>query len=197
MHRAVSAVHSARARGDASGDAALHVASASVSAENQPGSGPGNRIGEEASDQNQRTIHFLGIATLGRGSQSHHLSAGTTSSTSHRVEVPAFRDRRPQRDQRASSWSLSRRGLPRSVALVGRTLGLVQENRIHSPVVLVPPEGPAATRCWIGNVRGRSRFCRLGGLREPGRAEAYAGGKSRRLPTEAEYHRARFWDAER
>ena len=111
--RAEGALHRARARSDAPGDAALHVASAAVRAEAQARRASAVR-GRRATRRRPRVSRSAsripaGVATLGARSRARFRSAGTTSSTS-----TASTSRRStidvlQRHQRASSSSSSRR----------------------------------------------------------------------------------------
>ena len=68
----------------------------------------------------------------------------------------------------------------------------VQENRITHPSFWSAPEGPTASRSWIGMFENIVLPPEWPVYVSHADAEAYARWKGRRLPTEPEYHRAAF-----
>jgi len=68
----------------------------------------------------------------------------------------------------------------------------VQENRITHPSFWSAPEGPTAARFWIGMFENIPLPPDWPVYVSHAEADAYARWKGRRLPTEAEYHRAAF-----
>jgi ergothioneine biosynthesis protein EgtB len=68
----------------------------------------------------------------------------------------------------------------------------VQENRITHPSFWSGPEGPTASRSWIGMFENIPLPRDWPVYVSHAEAEAYARWQGRRLPTEAEYHRAAF-----
>ena len=68
----------------------------------------------------------------------------------------------------------------------------IQENRITHPSFWSAPEGPTASRSWIGMLETIPLPPDWPVYVSHAEAEAYARWKGRRLPTEPEYHRAAF-----
>ena len=68
----------------------------------------------------------------------------------------------------------------------------IQENQISHPSFWSAPEGAAASRSWIGMFENIPLPPEWPVYVSHAEAEAYARWKGRRLPTEAEYHRAAF-----
>ncbi len=68
----------------------------------------------------------------------------------------------------------------------------VQENQVTHPAFWTPPSGPAASRSWVGMFEEIPLPPDWPVYVSQAEAAAYARWKGRRLPTEAQYHRAAF-----
>ena len=68
----------------------------------------------------------------------------------------------------------------------------VQENRMTHPSFWSPPEGPTASRLWVGMFDNIALPPDWPVYVSQAEAAAYARWKGRRLPSEAEYHRAAY-----
>ena len=182
-------LHRARARGDAPGDAALHVASPAARAEARAASGAALRARRRAAAaRDRRDSRRRGDAR--RRSRRDSRSAGTTSSTRiastsgafeidvHNVtnaEFLEFIDAGGYRDARV--WS--------EAGWQWR-----EQDAHHASGVLGSRRRPSG--CWRGmfeNVPLPAAWPVYVSYEE---AAAFARWRGRRLPTEAEYHRAAF-----
>ena len=132
-----------------------------------------------------------GVATLG-ADRNRILFGWDNEFDEHRVNVPAF-DIDIDNVSNAQFLEFVEAGGYRDRSLWSDDhWKWIQENRITHPYFWSVSEGPTASRSWIGM---------FGSIPLPGdwpvyishaEAEAYARWKGRRLPTEAEYHRAAF-----
>ena len=128
--RAAGALHRARARGDASGDAALHVASPAV----RRRSGVADRTAVRdygawrGRDRRPRSATASRCRRAWRRSArdaaGYRLRLGQRVRRASAWTVPRFRHRRPQRHQRRLPGVRRGRRLPHRVAVVRRRLGL-------------------------------------------------------------------------
>ena len=131
-----------------------------------------------------------GTRTLGADARRIR-SAGTTSSAQLRVDVPAFEIDVHNVTNAEFLEFVDAGGYRRARSLVGRGLGVAsQAEALEHPIVL----GAARRRVAAGTAC--SRICRSP-LAWPvyvsqAEASAFARWRGRRLPTEAEYHRAAF-----
>ena len=158
---------------------------------------PGSVAGDPGSGRSQRSkprerVHVpSGIATL--GADRNRIPFGWDNEfDEHRVNVPAF-DIDVHNVTNAQFLEFVEAGGYRDRSLWSdEHWKWVQENRITHPSFWSPPEGPAATRCWMGMFEDIPLPADWAVYVSHAEAEAYARWKERRLPTEAEYHRAAF-----
>jgi ergothioneine biosynthesis protein EgtB len=132
-----------------------------------------------------------GIATL--GADRNRIPFGWDNEfDEHRVNVPAF-DIDIDNVTNAQFLEFVEAGGYRDPSLwSGEHWKWVQDNRITHPSFWSAPEGPTASRSWIGMFENITLPPDWPVYVSQAEAEAYARWKGRRLPTEAEYHRAAF-----
>jgi ergothioneine biosynthesis protein EgtB len=110
----------------------------------------------------------------------------------HRVEVPAF-DIDVHNVTNAEFLQFVEAGGYRDRSLwSAEHWNWVQEKQITHPSFWSPPLGATASRAWIGMFESIPLPPDWPVYASQAEAEAYARWKGRRLPTEAEYHRAAF-----
>jgi iron(II)-dependent oxidoreductase len=132
-----------------------------------------------------------GVATL--GADPDRITFGWDNEfDEHRVDVPAF-DIDVHNVTNAQFLEFVEAGGYRDRSLWSpEHWNWVQESRITHPSFWSPPTGPTASRSWIGMFEDIPLARDWPVYVSQAEAEAYARWKSRRLPTEAEYHRAAF-----
>ena len=191
-HRAEARLHRARARGDAPGDAALHVASPAARrrSRRQPAA-LARRL-----DRRDRAARAARRARSRRARDARRRDPRTlpfgwdNEFDAQSVDVPALRDRRPQRHQRRLPEFVDAGGY--DAAELWTEAGW--EWRAARAASRIRASGNARRRRWYW--RGMFEDIPLP-LAWPvyvsqAEASAYARMARRRLPTEAEYHRAAF-----
>ena len=110
----------------------------------------------------------------------------------HRVEVPAF-DIDVHNVTNAQFLEFVEAGGYRDPSLWSdEHWKWIQEGHITHPSCWSPPSGPTASRFWIGMFEEIQLRPNWPVYVSQAEATAYARWKGRRLPTEAEYHRAAF-----
>jgi ergothioneine biosynthesis protein EgtB len=150
-----------------------------------PGSEPRNRGTRE------RVRIPKGTATL--GADRTRITFGWDNEfDEHRVEVPAF-EIDVHNVTNADFLEFVEAGGYRDPSLWSNEHWTwVQENRITHPSFWTPATGPTAARLWIGMFDRTPLPPDWPVYVSQAEAEAYARWRGRRLPTEAEYHRAAF-----
>ena len=131
LDRAEAAFTHPRARSDASGDAAVHVASPAARGKRRP-AGYRPRVDGATPARNGRRARRAGHAR--RRSRCDRVRMGQRVSGRTRVDVPAFRDRAPQRDERATFSSSSSGRLSRCAVVARGGLAVAPERRVEHPL---------------------------------------------------------------
>jgi ergothioneine biosynthesis protein EgtB len=132
-----------------------------------------------------------GVATL--GADRDRIAFGWDNEfDEHRVEVPAF-DIDVHNVTNAQFLEFVEAGGYRDRSLwADEHWNWIQENRYTHPSFWSPPTGPTAARFWVGMFENIPLPPDWPVYVSQAEARAYARWKGRRLPTEAEYHRAAF-----
>ncbi len=150
-----------------------------------PGSDPRNRVTRE-----QVRIP-KGTATL--GADRNRITFGWDNEfDEHRVDVPAFEIDVYDVTNAEFLEFVEAGGYRDSSLWSNEHWTWVQENRISHPSFWTPAAGPTAARFWIGMFDQIPLPPDWPVYVSQAEAEAYARWRGRRLPTEAEYHRAAF-----
>ena len=181
-----------RARGDAPGDARLHVASAARTSAKREAAGIRHAAATVADVRRQPAarLRFRPAARRSGPADDGAVCLGQRASGT-RVDVAGVHHRRGQRHQRANSWNLSRRAAIGNPPLVARRrLGVGAGGRRDASLVL---DAARATGRGTGSrMFERGRRCRPTGRsmsRGPRRTPT-PRWRGERLLTEAELHRA-------
>jgi len=150
---------------------------------------PGGR--SSAGRPSERVRVRAGSATL--GANPDRIAFGWDNEFGeHRVEVPAF-DIDVHNVTNGEFLQFVEAGGYRDRSLwSAEHWNWVQENRITHPSFWSPPTGATASRSWIGMFESIPLPPDWPVYASQAEAEAYARWKGRRLPSEAEYHRAAF-----
>ena len=132
-----------------------------------------------------------GVATL--GADRNRITFGWDNEfEEHRVEVPAF-EIDVHNITNAQFLEFVEAGGYRDRSLWPDELwNWVQEQHITHPSFWSPPSGPTASRFWLGMFEQLPLAPDWPVYVSQAEAAAYARWQGRRLPTEAEYHRAAF-----
>ena len=184
--RSRGGLRDSRARGDASGNDALHVASVGYEQKRAPAGYVPDVSGRTPQPATVAIPH--GRATL--GARAGEIPFGWDNEfAANVVDVPAFADRRPQCDQRALPRFRRGGGLQNPEWWTPSAFAWLQQEQIEHPRFWARRDGswqwrgmfeafdlPPAWPVYVSQVE----------------AAAYARWKGARLPTEAEYHRAAF-----
>ncbi len=158
---------------------------------------PGSVVRDPGSGINQRSKSTervripAGIATL--GADRNRIPFGWDNEfDEHRVNVPAF-DIDVYNVTNTEFLEFVEAGGYRDRSLWSdEHWNWIQDNRITHPSFWSGPEGPTASRSWIGMFEEIPLPAEWPVYVSQAEADAYARWKGRRLPTEPEYHRAAF-----
>lgn len=147
--------------------------------------------GGSAARSSERVRIPAGIATL--GADRNRIAFGWDNEfDEHRVDVPAF-DIDVHNVTNREFLEFVEAGGYRDRSLWSEEhWRWVQDNQITHPSFWSPPAGPTAARTWIGMFEEIPLPADWPVYVSQAEASAYARWKRRRLPTEAEYHRAAF-----
>ena len=145
----------------------------------------------EAGRTSERARIPSGVATL--GADRNHIPFGWDNEfDQHRVSVPAF-EIDLDNVTNAQFLEFVEAGGYRDRSLWSdEHWQWIQENQITGPSFWSSPGGPTASRFWIGMFENIPLPLDWPVYVSYAEAEAYARWKGRRLPSEAEYHRAAF-----
>jgi len=162
---------------------------------------------DAGSDQEDLRLPPGGRSSAGKTSERIRIPAGTTTLGAdrhritfgwdnefdqHRVDVPAF-EIDVHNVTNAQFLEFVEAGGYRDPSVWSpEHWNWVQENRMTHPSFWSPPEGPAASRCWVGMFDNIALPPDWPVYVSQAEAAAYARWKGRRLPSEAEYHRAAY-----
>ena len=185
-----SHLHGARARGDAPGDAALHVAPPAARHKRKP-----SRSHLRARWRARRAATSVripaGAATLGARPRRAVASAGTTSSASSRVDVPAF-DIDVHNVTNADFLEfVEAGGYARRELWTDERLG-VAARASSSRIPIFWVQRGRRSGSWRGMFEDIPLPLAWPVYVSQAEARRSRAGRERRLPTEAEYHRAAF-----